>query len=381
MRSFANTVLQRSLVADAAKPVQFLRFAFGGGDIRVTTAPHDVSWDGFTWQGIGGELQLEAINESPDDRGGQFSLGLSGVDQSMLSAILAERYIGRALEVWLGWIAQATNLLANSGAESSVLTNTIVAVASGTVTKDQTVTSEGDYCAKVVCTATNDGASWRGDTTGNLAPVNVGTPYTFIVQLAQQSTGPQTIRLNILWRTAGHSNISTDTLDVVVQPGGYQRFALTATAPATAAEALPSATSQSGAFTFFADGVQFGPGPDQGLYQPTDGAAIQGGSVIVRPIGPASFFMNGGFEVEEETGRREGRTVKIQAKVSSRSSTLLVSRGFRTNRESHQQVFRTDQFFEFVPGLAGKQVTWGSKPYSLGQIAFGNTPYSPWRRG
>lgn len=380
MRAFANSVLQRSLVAQSAQPVQFLRLAFGGGDIRITTAPFDVSWDGFTWQGVGGELKLEAINESPDDRGGQFSLGLSGVDQSMLAAILAERYIGRPLDVWLAWIASATNLIACSGGESAI-GNTVVAIAGATVTRDTTHVLEGSAAVKIATSATDDGASWRADTSGNAPVVVPGMPYHWMASLYNDSAaGVKLTRLRIEWQNSGGSTVGQSDLDVVVQPGGFQRFAVSGTAPATAAKALPTILSRAGSYNLWVDEAQFGPG-SEGQYQPTDGAAIQGGTVIDRPIGPATFFMNGGFEVEEETGRREGRTVKIQAKVSSRSATLLVSRGFRTNRESHQAVYRTDQFFEFVPGLSGKQIVWGSKPYSLGQIAFGNTPYSPWKRG
>jgi hypothetical protein len=354
-RTFPNTVLKRSLAAESAMPVQFIRFAFGGGDIRVTTAPFDIDWDGFTWQGIGGQLTIEAIRETPDDRGGQMTLRLSGVDQSMLSAILAEQYIGRVVEIWFGWVAQGTNLCPNSGGETDL--NNLIST--GTLARSQAVTPyEGDWVVR--CTAINadgSGVNFRA-AGGGLYPVIPGMSYSVS---ARARTGQANLKLTLFFWDAGITTVVGSATYQVQVSGNWWPLEVNGVAPSTAAwaECLLTTDGAQGVFDFYADALQFNPGSKPDPYQPTDGAAIIGGTILDRPLGPMSFFMNGGFEVTESPGDREGGTVDVEGRVVSRLASLLQPRGFRTNRESHQTVYRTDQFFEFVPGLAGREVTWG----------------------
>lgn len=381
MRTFPNTVLSRALAAQSAQPVQFLRFAFGGGDIRLCTAPYDVDWDGFTWQGIGGFLRLNPVSESPDDRGGQFGLELSGVDQSMISAILDEAYIGRVLDVWWGWVAVGTNALINSGLE----TNANGYSGSGaTLTRSQAVpAAEGDWCLSIALTdaAADHGVSTINNNGTDLA-VTAGREYAMAcrVRLADGSS-PKTWRLFVDFYDAGVSYLgSTANAQQLITSGGWQELRVTGTAPATATIARPRLLNvqNQGTYTLYADAFQFGPA-GASRYQPTDGAAIQEGTVLDRPLFVFSGFMNGGFEIQEEMSERNGQSVKITGRVVSRLASLTVPRGLRTNRESHQQVYRSDQFFEFVPGLANKEIIWGSKPWSIG--TFVTTGQSPFRRG
>lgn len=361
-RTFPNTVLRRALAASAAMPVQFLRFAFGGGELRVTTAPFDVDWDGFTWQGIGGTLRFDRLQESADDRGGQITLALSGVDQSMVSAILAEQYIGRVVEIWFGWVTVNTNLIGNSGVE----TNTSGYSAIGaTLTRSQAVpAAEGDWV--LACAMTVSAADQGLSSINNLGtdlPVTPGVEYEFAFRhrLADGS-GPRDWRAYLDFYTSGIAYLGSSTaVNFIVRPGGYLEARVPATkAPATAAVCRPRVlcNGATGLYTVYFDAFQFGPAGSP-LYQPTDGAPIVGGTILDRPLQVFSGYMNGGFEVTETPSERDGGSVDIEGKVVSSLASLLQPQGFRTNRESHQAVYRTDQFFEFVPGLAGKVVTWG----------------------
>lgn len=86
--------------------VSFLELAFGGGTVRLATAPVDLAWDGQTWQGIGGQLTYTPPSEAPgDERAQGTELTLSGVDQTILAVLLQQAYIGRGIRIWHGHVA------------------------------------------------------------------------------------------------------------------------------------------------------------------------------------------------------------------------------------------------------------------------------------
>ena len=364
-RTFPNTVLRRVVAGQFAMPVQFLRFAFGGGDIRVTTAPFDVDWDGFTWQGIGGVLRIEPIRETPDDRGGQLTLGLSGVDQSMLSAILAEQYIGRVVEIWFGWVA-LTNRLDNSGAETDALGFSANTGGSTIERLNPTATAfdayEGDFAIKVTTSGVQFDGVYCGPKAGSFVAAVPGRRYTASCALRMHVfSAPGVVDVQLIALDAGLTPLGSVTLTPQIDLSAWLVQELSLTAPASTAFiylAITRTTAFAGANAFWVDGVQISDG-EGSPYQPTDGAAIIGGTILDRPVFAFSGFMNGGFEVTETPGNRDGGTVDVEGRLVSRLASLLQPRGFRTNRESHQTVYRTDQFFEFVPGLAGKDMTWG----------------------
>lgn len=70
----------------------------------LSTAPHNMSWDSKTWQGIGGSIGFESITETTDISGHGINQILSGVDQSIVSAILSYTYFGRYARTWLAHI-------------------------------------------------------------------------------------------------------------------------------------------------------------------------------------------------------------------------------------------------------------------------------------
>src|SRR3990167_1492054 len=93
--------------------VHFFKFSFSGGDVRYTTAPHDIPWNSLSWQGIGGALSFEAVVETGDLKGNGTDLVLSGVNQAIISVLLNEFYIGRNVEIWHGHINSSGEIVDN----------------------------------------------------------------------------------------------------------------------------------------------------------------------------------------------------------------------------------------------------------------------------
>lgn len=93
--------MQTAISSESSTLCHFLEFQFSGGTTRLTTAPHDISWNGFTWTGIGGALSFEQVQESQDINASGVKMILSGVNQSILTILLQQFYIGRVVQIWL----------------------------------------------------------------------------------------------------------------------------------------------------------------------------------------------------------------------------------------------------------------------------------------
>ena len=81
-----------------------------------TTAPVDVAWDGQTWEGIGGVIEIEAPPETDDHSGQSCRLSLAGCDRTIITKILTKAVRGREASLWWGQINIATGTVAESSA-------------------------------------------------------------------------------------------------------------------------------------------------------------------------------------------------------------------------------------------------------------------------
>ena len=390
-RFFPNTILPIAVAQKAAQPVQFIRLGFGSGAVYLTTAAQDITWNSVTWTAIGGLLDVGNVTESPDDQSTRYTMRLSGVNQTILSILLQDQFIGRPVEIWFGWIAQGTNFISNSSAETD-LTLTL-ASGSSTLTRDLTKFWDGIASFKIV-TANVDGSGviFLGTGTSSRIPNIVdGQPYTFRTRIyLPEGTVASTVSLNIGWFC--YSGAGT-FLGSIVSPitfglsaSGWQEAAFTSVGLAGTNFVIPFILTNGaqGVFTFYTDGVQYGPGDP--LFQPTDGVIIIGGTVIVNPILAFSGYMNGGFEVEEGPDRAGGEVI-ITLRCASRLAMLQQQRGLRTNLESHGRVYPNDKFFEFVSSIASKRILWGGLG-GIARVLAGERFHPPtsagggvWRRG
>ena len=76
---------------------------FTSGTIRKSTSPVDLTVGGYTWGGLGGLLDVQAVSESADTGTEQLELTLSLVDVAMLALTLGsvEGYRGRRVRLYL----------------------------------------------------------------------------------------------------------------------------------------------------------------------------------------------------------------------------------------------------------------------------------------
>lgn len=99
-RSISGSMLS-AIEAESSGMCYFLELDFSGGAVRFSTTPRDASWNGFTWTAVGGAIGFSQLTETGDLSAGGLDLTASGVDQSIVSHLLNETYVGRAVKLWL----------------------------------------------------------------------------------------------------------------------------------------------------------------------------------------------------------------------------------------------------------------------------------------
>ena len=90
--------------SDEGEVFHLISLVFSGGTIFLTTAPHDITWSGDTYTAVGGHLGFEVVQETTDLTGQGVRLTLDGVDQTIISPLLAQNYIGRTATIRQGHI-------------------------------------------------------------------------------------------------------------------------------------------------------------------------------------------------------------------------------------------------------------------------------------
>lgn len=94
-------------------PVLFGFLDFVGGPVRVCTHLQGVSWNGYTWAGLGLMIGVEQIKESKAVEATGVILSLNGVDSALVSEVLTQRSRGRTCQVYLGLFDTSGSILSD----------------------------------------------------------------------------------------------------------------------------------------------------------------------------------------------------------------------------------------------------------------------------
>jgi hypothetical protein len=98
---------------DQNRPVHLVSVHFDALTTYTTDAFHEVSFGGNTYNPAGGLLQISDVTEQAKIVVSKVQVSLSGVDQTNLSLVLAEDYIDRPLKIYLGFLDDAGEWVAD----------------------------------------------------------------------------------------------------------------------------------------------------------------------------------------------------------------------------------------------------------------------------
>lgn len=94
--------MQTEVAAAALSPILLAEMDFSGGFVRVWSGLGDLSWNGYTWTGVGDLAGVSQIAESTDFKANGVQLQLSGIPSAMISVALGEKYQGRPCNIYFG---------------------------------------------------------------------------------------------------------------------------------------------------------------------------------------------------------------------------------------------------------------------------------------
>jgi len=89
----------------------FAAFNFVSGMVRLTSWDQDITWGGNTFQSIGKFAGFSDYEEGTDLISASLTFTIAGVDSSILSTALTEKYHNRDASLWVGWLDQNNNLV------------------------------------------------------------------------------------------------------------------------------------------------------------------------------------------------------------------------------------------------------------------------------
>lgn len=99
--------------AEKAEFVHLIEMQFSSGTVYLNTGAQDISWGGQLWEAVGGLLTIGGVESSGDSAAQGVELKLSGVDQSVLGALMTNNYRGRIVRVRRAYLDQTTGVVRN----------------------------------------------------------------------------------------------------------------------------------------------------------------------------------------------------------------------------------------------------------------------------
>lgn len=101
MRTLSGPV-DTAFAANVVAPFVFFEMQFGDGTLRLHLGEGDVIWGGFTWQGMGRVVGVEALKENESGAVPGFSLSVSGAISAYISEAMSTQYKRRTCAVYVG---------------------------------------------------------------------------------------------------------------------------------------------------------------------------------------------------------------------------------------------------------------------------------------
>ena len=112
MRDLTSGV-QTAIVADQVSPILFFEGEFASGFVRVWSGIGEVSWNSYTWQGIGTLGGVGAIHESSDIQANGVTVTFSGIPSDLISLTLDDVVQGKLGKIYFGFMDANNAIIAD----------------------------------------------------------------------------------------------------------------------------------------------------------------------------------------------------------------------------------------------------------------------------
>lgn len=90
------------ITATSLRPFLLFEGEFASGYVRVWSGYGDLSWNTYTWTGVGDFGSVSAIEETTETRAAGVTVSLSGIPAAMISTALGSARQGKAGKIYIG---------------------------------------------------------------------------------------------------------------------------------------------------------------------------------------------------------------------------------------------------------------------------------------
>lgn len=105
--------METSVAAERATLVHFVELSASTGTLRLCTAWQNIVWDGETWAGTGGLLEVGPVQEAASTDTPGIPLTMSGVDQTVIAILLGAHVRGRTVRIWMAHLDDHGKVIAD----------------------------------------------------------------------------------------------------------------------------------------------------------------------------------------------------------------------------------------------------------------------------
>lgn len=112
MRDLTSGV-QTAIIADQVNPILFFEGEFASGFVRVWSGIGEISWNSYTWQGIGTLGGVGAIHESSDIQANGVTVTFSGIPSDLISLTLDDVVQGKLGKIYFGFMDANNAIIAD----------------------------------------------------------------------------------------------------------------------------------------------------------------------------------------------------------------------------------------------------------------------------
>lgn len=108
-----TTGVQTAIIADQVNPILFFEGEFASGFVRVWSGIGEISWNSYTWQGIGTLGGVGAIHESSDIQANGVTVTFSGIPSDLISLTLDDVVQGKLGKIYFGFMDANNAIIAD----------------------------------------------------------------------------------------------------------------------------------------------------------------------------------------------------------------------------------------------------------------------------
>lgn len=103
-----TTAVKAAMEAPQGVAVLLFTFNFTGGTLNLTNAGVPITWNGTPFAALGGLLSYDGLAESGDLSSSALTVNVSGVDTTVINALLSQGYVGQSVFVWRAYLDMTT---------------------------------------------------------------------------------------------------------------------------------------------------------------------------------------------------------------------------------------------------------------------------------